>query len=122
MMTDKEAIYDEKISPLMAQIIEICQEHKIPMFAEFQYSDGGFCKSAVFGPECESHCIFQYLYALTKCIRSAGINIDSFMFAVMRSAREHGHSSIILKQLGVDEGKGAPPADDFAALTMRKGL
>lgn len=31
----KESVYDEKISPLMSQIIAICQEHKINMFATF---------------------------------------------------------------------------------------
>ncbi len=31
----KEDIYDEQISPLMAQIIEVCQEHKIAMLAQF---------------------------------------------------------------------------------------
>lgn len=34
-MYDKESIYDEKINPLMAQIIEICKEHDIKMFATF---------------------------------------------------------------------------------------
>jgi hypothetical protein len=31
----REAIYDAQISPLMAQIIAICKEHKIPMLADF---------------------------------------------------------------------------------------
>jgi hypothetical protein len=31
----KEPIYDEKISPLMAQVIAICHEHKINMAATF---------------------------------------------------------------------------------------
>jgi len=31
----KEQIYDEQISPLMAQIIAICKEHKIPVLASF---------------------------------------------------------------------------------------
>lgn len=31
----KEAIYDEHISPLMAQIIALCKEHKINMAAQF---------------------------------------------------------------------------------------
>ncbi|WP_175908023.1 hypothetical protein [Burkholderia seminalis] len=31
----KEQIYDEKISPLMTQIISICKEHKIPIVASF---------------------------------------------------------------------------------------
>lgn len=34
---DLEWVYDEKIAPLMAQIIEVCKEHKLPMFATFQY-------------------------------------------------------------------------------------
>ena len=33
--TDKERIYDEKISPLMTQIITLCKEHKINMAATF---------------------------------------------------------------------------------------
>jgi hypothetical protein len=33
--TPKEAIYDEKISPLMAQILSLCKEHKINMAATF---------------------------------------------------------------------------------------
>lgn len=31
----KEQIYDDKISPLMAQIIAICKVHKIPVVASF---------------------------------------------------------------------------------------
>jgi hypothetical protein len=33
--TPKEAIYDEQINPLMAQIIEICNSHHIPVVAQF---------------------------------------------------------------------------------------
>ena len=34
----KEQVYDAKIFPLMAQIIEICKRAKIPMVANFQLS------------------------------------------------------------------------------------
>ncbi len=37
MNPDSEAIYDAQIYPLMAQVIAICQEHRIPMLATFQY-------------------------------------------------------------------------------------
>lgn len=33
--TPKEALYDEQISPLMAQIIALCKTHKINMIADF---------------------------------------------------------------------------------------
>lgn len=32
---NKEQVYDEKVAPLMTQIIAICQEHKIAMLATF---------------------------------------------------------------------------------------
>jgi hypothetical protein len=32
---NKEQIYDERIHPLMAQILAICKEHKIAMLASF---------------------------------------------------------------------------------------
>lgn len=35
MATEKEKIYDEQISPLMAKIIEVCKTHKIAMLADF---------------------------------------------------------------------------------------
>ncbi|HBZ1570543.1 hypothetical protein D2912_04320 [Klebsiella pneumoniae] len=34
-----ESIYDEKISPLMRQIIDICKEHNMPMVASFAYEN-----------------------------------------------------------------------------------
>jgi len=33
--TEKEAIYDEKISPLMAEILTLCKEHNINMAMTF---------------------------------------------------------------------------------------
>lgn len=35
MAVNKEQIYDESIHPLMAEILAICQEHKIAMLATF---------------------------------------------------------------------------------------
>lgn len=34
--TEKEKVYDEQISPLMAKIIEICKANKIAAFANFR--------------------------------------------------------------------------------------
>lgn len=40
----KEEIYDAQISPLMAQIIAICKEHKIAMVASFSLDlEEGLC-------------------------------------------------------------------------------
>ncbi len=55
MNPDSEAIYDEQISLLMAQILEICKRERIPMLATFQYQhasregdgEAAFCTSRV---------------------------------------------------------------------------
>ena len=49
---DLEFIYDEKINPLMVEIIAICKEHRLPMLATFLYAiqeDGGedYCTSSL---------------------------------------------------------------------------
>lgn len=44
---DKDAVYDERISPLMKQIIDICKEEEIPMLAQF------FIRSADVDPDSE---------------------------------------------------------------------
>jgi len=47
----KEDVYDEQIAPLMAQIIAICKEHRIPLVAQFNYAadDEGpsFCTTII---------------------------------------------------------------------------
>lgn len=37
--TNREAIYDEHISPLMTKIIALCKAHDIPMLASFDLDD-----------------------------------------------------------------------------------
>ena len=38
-MPTKEQVHDDKISPLMRQIIAVCKEHGIAMFATFHLPD-----------------------------------------------------------------------------------
>lgn len=52
---DKEQVYDEQIAPLMAQIIEICRAHQIPILASFAYrrdtrGEYDSCTTALPGP------------------------------------------------------------------------
>lgn len=100
-MEDLERVYDEQISPLMKQIIDICKEHGMPMFTEFQFNDDGFCMTRLHGKDDNGHPLFNHFEALIQCIQDGGVNIDKYMFWVMRHARKDGHSSIILSQLGI---------------------
>ena len=76
-MKNKEKIYDEQISPLMKEILEICKRENIPMFSEFQFSDDGFCTSAIPNKE---HAVFNIYRAISKCKGVGNINLDQFLF------------------------------------------
>lgn len=56
-MPNKEQIYDEKISPLMAQIIAICKENRIAFLADFLVPNDEdpdlHCTSCLLGDDCE---------------------------------------------------------------------
>lgn len=56
MEDQREAVYDEKIQPLMAQILEICKEEKIACLFSFLIGNSEehgplYCTSALLGPE-----------------------------------------------------------------------
>jgi len=69
-MSPKEKMYDERVSPLMAQILEICKEHKIAMVASFSLDtdeSGDFnCTSALttdeYSPPACFHLAVEILY------------------------------------------------------------
>lgn len=44
---DLEQIYDEQISPLMKQIFDICEAHKMPMLASFHIETDVLCTTAL---------------------------------------------------------------------------
>lgn len=46
-IADNEEIYDEQIAPLMAQILDICKAHSIPMVAAFEYAPEDLCASFI---------------------------------------------------------------------------
>ena len=103
-MEDKELVYDEKIAPLMTQLLEVCQREGIPMFASFQYSYDGFCTSAL----STGHCIFDSYRVLAQCAEPGGVNVDKYMNWVAKDARKNGHSSMYLKMAGIP----LTPCDD----------
>ena len=61
----KEKVYDERIAPLMAQILEICREAKIAMLADFMLDGELRCTSALlrsdFDPSVNQLRAFQLL-------------------------------------------------------------
>jgi hypothetical protein len=81
-MENKEKIYDEKISPLIKQIIEICKDESIPMFCEFQFSKDGFCRSFLKSTDTN---IFEHYLALSHCKSGGSVNIDSILIWLLKN-------------------------------------
>ena len=97
-MINKEKVYDTQIAPLMAKIIEICKSEQIPMFAEFQYADLGFCTTCIY-PDVDGRNVTTKLYnVLSGCRISEGINIDAFILHIARNY--DNKSSIVMRMLG----------------------
>lgn len=112
-MDDKEQIYDEQISPLVQQLIKVCQDNGIPMFATFQFAQTGFCTSAL----STGHKVIDHHRAMAQCASDDGaVNVDRYLRWVSKTALKEGHSSFFLLQAGIplqpeaEETPDAPPA------------
>lgn len=77
----KEQIYDERISPLMKQIIEICQANEIPLFAEFQFGNHDFVTTNI---SKGGHFVYQFYNAIGQCKMEDGMNVDKFIMWLMK--------------------------------------
>lgn len=60
---DLEDVYDSKIAPLMAQIIDICKDHSMPMAATFQHQTDMRCTSNM-GFDRESDAMRSIMHAM----------------------------------------------------------
>ena len=77
-----ESVYDEKISPLMQQIIDICKAHSMPMIASFAYEN---CEEKGVGC-CTTHLIFEgrnirEFSKAASAIRSKSVWLGAFTIA-----------------------------------------
>lgn len=91
----KEQFYDEQVAPLLAGLAKQCEKNGLSLLAACEWEPGKYGSTALFQDET------GFGMKMARFAVHANGNIDSFMFAVMKHAREHGHSSAILRQLGI---------------------
>lgn len=95
-----EKIYDEEISPLVTQLIDACEKHKMPFFMNFEYSHGEFCRSG--RRRLGDSVLFVFLDHLSQCVTDdGGVDIDKFFLSIVKRAKSTGHNSIMMDFLGV---------------------
>ncbi|MFT3967381.1 MAG: hypothetical protein QM690_16015 [Sphingobium sp.] len=90
-----ETIYDKLIAPRLHEIMMLCHAHGLPLVATVEYAPGEFGTTANLPPR---HGISMgWMHAAAH---SHG-NADALILHMMKQARERGHSSMCLRQLGV---------------------
>lgn len=94
-MADKEKIFDEKIAPLMSEVVKICRDSKIPIYSLIQWDDGGQHYQAKYIPDHTDPIIrFTSEFGDSR-------NIDRTVFGIIKECKDTNwdHGSIVLNQI-----------------------
>jgi hypothetical protein len=87
----KETVYDEQINPLMAQIIEICKEHKIAALANFRLDEDLCCTTALLADEYDPS--DEQLEALSL------LKKKPFAMAVTEETKPNGDKKLTMRRI-----------------------
>ena len=79
-----EAVYDEKIAPLLAQVGELCAKHDLPFLAVVEYASGDFGQTHYQTREQSLPMTWANMAA-----RSRG-NLDSLVIGILRDCDARG--------------------------------
>ncbi|MFD1792101.1 hypothetical protein ACFSE0_10675 [Ochrobactrum teleogrylli] len=95
MTTENEKFYDDIIAPRLHQLAEECKQRGMSFVANVEYDPGATASTILLAENSGYHA--RLMCTAAQC----GENVDGLIFAIMKHAREHGHSSLCLKMLGV---------------------
>lgn len=98
-----EAIYDELIAPELLRLSKLAFENGISLLAVAEWEPGETGRTVCLVPNS------SFAVRMVEVAMRCDGNVDAFMLAMMKHAREHGHSSMFLSQAGVPtapEAKG----------------
>lgn len=95
MSTENETFYDNEIAPRLTELARACEDRGMSFIASVEYAPSETGSTILLSAD--SSFQSRLMDLATRC----NGNVDSLIFALMKYAREHGHSSMCLKQLGV---------------------
>jgi hypothetical protein len=103
-----EQFYDDVIAPKLMEIMRLCHDHGMPIVATVEYEPGACGTSADLPANPSRSLPMDWAYVAA---RSQG-NADSLIGYLVSQAKERGHGSVYLMQLGVpaaphDIGEGS---------------
>lgn len=95
MGSEGEKFYDDVIAPALLGLAQQCQDHGLNFFAVVEWEPGE--QGRTISMTAKSGLGIR----LANTAAQANGNVDSLILAIMKYALEHGHSSMILHELGV---------------------
>lgn len=95
MRSEGEAFYDELIAPALSDLAQQCEKRGLGFFAVVEWEPGEWGRTITLPAQSGLG------IRLANAAAQANGNVDSLILAIMKYAYEHGHSSMILYQLGV---------------------
>lgn len=95
MLSEREQYYDDVIAPKLKEIAQLCQDKGLALICQVEWEPGETGRTVTLPPGSS----WQIRMAETA-MRCRG-NIDTLFIALAKYAREHGHSSVVLQQMGV---------------------
>lgn len=109
--SEQEQFYDAHVAPVLLRLGRECIDKGISFVAVAEFAPGQSGRTVLLQPDC------GFALRLVELSARAEGNVDRLILALLKHAREHGHSSLCLAQLGVPP---TPPAP--AAQTSRGGV
>lgn len=94
-MSELENFYDSEIAPVLLDLAKRCEAKGLSFLAEVEWEPGETGRTATLTAAA------GFGIRLADLAARAKGNADALIIAMMKHAREHGHSSMCLKQLGV---------------------
>jgi hypothetical protein len=92
---ERETFYDEHIAPVLMDLATKCQDNGLSIAAMVEWDQGETGRTAALAADASFG-----IRMVETAMRAAG-NVDTLIWALMKYATEHGHSSVCLKLLGV---------------------
>lgn len=94
---DKEQAYDDLIAPKLLEVARLCHDHGMPFVAQVEYGPGDYGMTADLPARAERSLPMDWMYVAGRCRG----NVDALIMHLVGQAKERGHGSAYLKQLGV---------------------
>lgn len=93
--TEREAFYDAEVAPVLSDLSKRCLKNGLSFLAVVEWEPGETGRTTALNvPR-------GFGMSVLEVAARTGDNVDSLIMALMKHAREHGHSSMCLSQLGV---------------------